>query len=81
MLRSLLGRLSGTPGGGAARRDDPATDSPSGEAAGQLMIRDQTFRQHAVQNATPFHGPPPTDDRKAGPRPPGSWMMPKGPAN
>ena len=76
MFRSLLGRFSSTPGGGAARRDGPATDSPSGEAAGQLMIGDQTFTQHAVQAATPFHGAPPTDYRKAGPPLPGCWMQP-----
>ena len=76
MFRSLLGRFSSTPGGGAARRDGPATDSPSGEAAGQLMIGDQTFTQHAIQAATPFHGAPPTDYRKAGPPLPGCWMLP-----
>ena len=75
-MKSLLGRLTNTPGGGAARCDGPATDSPSDEAADQLMICKQTFRQHAVQSATPFHGSPPTDYRKAGPHPPGCWRLP-----
>ena len=75
-MRSLLGRLINTPGGGAARCDGPATDSPSGDAADQLMVGKQTFTHHAFQSATPFVGPPPTDDRQAGPLPQGSWRLP-----
>ena len=75
-LRSLLGGLTSKLGGGPARCDGPAIDSPSGDAAGQLMIEKQTFQQHAVQSATPFVGLPPTDETKAGPLPPRSWMPP-----
>ena len=81
MLKSLLGRLSSTTGGGAAQRAAAAPDSPSGEAAGQLMIGKQTYRQHALEAATPFRGAPPTDYRKAGSLPQGGWMEPKGPAS
>ena len=75
----LFGGGSTTTDGSAAQCAAPTPDSPSGDAAGQLMIDQQTYGQHVLEAATPFRGAPPTDYRKAGPLPQGWWMEPKGP--